>query len=105
VVSHIHCAALAFEEKVYNDCCTHFTHTYMLLDVIVITHNCIHIVPVIAVQVGLERDSYTVRENISDSDLALLLCAITSTDVQSGFTVTVSLRNGTAIGKILQCLD
>ena len=68
--------------KVYN--CT--SYPYM----------CVIVIPV---QVGLERESYSVGENVGDNNLALLVCAVTSTDVPFGFTVTVSLQNGSAIGK------
>ena len=54
------------------------------------------------IQVDLEQESYEVAENVSDSDLALLVCANTSSDVQVGFTVTVSVENGTALGKLYQ---
>ena len=57
-------------------------------------------VDVMPIQVGLEQESYVVAENVSDSDLALLVCASTSSDVQVGFTVTVSVQNGTALGKL-----
>ena len=54
-----------------------------------------------AVEVGLEKESYEVAENVSDSDLALLVCANTSSDVLVGFTVTVAVQNGTALGKLV----
>ena len=54
-----------------------------------------------AVEVGLEKESYKVAENVSDSDLALLVCANTSSDVLVGFTVTVAVQNGTALGKLV----
>ena len=53
-----------------------------------------------AVEVGFEQESYEVAENVGDSDLALLVCANTSSDVLVGFTVTVSVQNGTALGKL-----
>ena len=51
------------------------------------------------IQVGLEKDNYSVREDISDNDLGLLICANASNDVEFEFTVTISLQNGTAQGK------
>ena len=61
------------------------------------------------VLVELEKNVYEVAENVSDIDLALLVCANTSSDVQVEFTVTVSVENGTALGKLVlhytfQCL-
>ena len=53
----------------------------------------------IPIQVGLEEDSYSVAEDMSDNDRALLVCANASTSVEFGFTVTVSFQSGTAQGK------
>ena len=53
-----------------------------------------------AVEVGLEQENYEVAENVGDSDLALLVCANTTSDVLVGFTVTVSAQSGTALGKL-----
>ena len=50
-------------------------------------------------QVGLEEDNYSVREDIGDNDLGLLICANASNDVEFEFTVTISFQNGTAQGK------
>ena len=63
----------------------------------------------VGILLTLEKESYVVAENVSDSDLALLVCANTSSDVLVGFTVTVSVQNGTALGKLVlhysfQCL-
>ena len=63
------------------------------------SHQFIYIDDVTPIQVGLEQDSYSVGEEISDSDLALLVCANVSTDVESRFTVTIALQSGTAQGK------
>lgn len=48
-------------------------------------------------EVRIGRSTYTVNENISDDSLALLVCVISS-DVTTGFTVTLSTQSGTAIG-------
>jgi len=54
---------------------------------------------VIPIQVGLEEDSYSVAEDMSDNDRALLVCANASTSVEFGFTVTLSFQSGTAQGE------
>ena len=51
------------------------------------------------IQVGLEEDIYSIREDIGDNDLALMVCANASNDVEFEFTVTISFQSGTAQGK------
>ena len=53
----------------------------------------------IPIQVGLEEDSYSVSEDMSDNDQALLVCANASTSVEFEFTVTLSFQSGTAQGE------
>jgi len=54
---------------------------------------------VTSIQVGLEKDNYSIREDIGDNDLSLMICVNASTDVEFEFTVTISFQSGTAQGK------
>jgi len=64
-----------------------------------VTASLFYIGDVTPIQVGLEEDIYSIREDIGDNDLSLMICANASTDVEFEFTVTISFQSGTAQGK------